>query len=191
MGQSADFDGSQMGGRKKLQKKRPESSASNENGESATITSNSPFMTLPMFAYLDKTRDFTIPFDVFAPSWKKGDEKPKDWHQVNKNRLIGEAKDLWEKSERLPASMCVCSPPGAGELGCDDVCLNRVMQYECNDDNCNLSSGSCGNRAFAELATRTKKGGPFYMGVEVLKTANRGFGVRSCRTWAAGQIIMQ
>ncbi|KAK3674245.1 hypothetical protein LTR78_005714 [Recurvomyces mirabilis] len=191
VGQSADFDGAQIGGRQKLQKKRPVSSASNEAGDDVPSNSTPPFMTLPMFAYLDKTRDFTIPYDVFAPSWKKGDEKPKDWHQVNKNRLIGEAKDLWERSERLPASMCVCSPPGPGELGCDDVCLNRVMQYECNDDNCNLSSETCGNRAFAELSTRTKKGGPFDVGVEVLKTANRGFGVRSCRTWAAGQIIME
>jgi [histone H3]-lysine4 N-trimethyltransferase ASH1L len=191
VGQAAETDYDQNG-RKKLQKKRPGSSDSHHTTGTATATDKPAFMTLPMFAYLDKTRDFTIPFDVFAPTFKKGDEKPKDWHQVNRNRLIGEAKDLWEKSERLPASMCVCPPPtAAGELGCDEVCLNRVMQYECNDDNCNLPAEQCGNRAFAELATRTKKGGPYDVGVEVIKTDKRGFGVRSCRTWAPGQVIME
>ena len=185
VGQEATSTGS-----KKLAKKRPASSA--PNAESLQ-SPNKAFLPLPMFAYLDKYRPFTIPYDVFAPSWKKGDEKPRDWHALNRNRLVGEAKDLWEKSERLPASMCVCSAPAAdsGELGCDETCLNRVMQYECNDENCNLSASVCGNRAFAELTTRMKKGGPYDVGVEVLKTPNRGFGVRSCRTWAPGQIIME
>lgn len=189
VGQDAN---AQSAGTKKLQKKHPSSSDSKNPTTDTQPAFKRTFMTLPMFAYLDKTRDFTIPFDVFAPSWKKGDEKPKDWHQVNRNRLVGEAKDLWEKSERLPASMCVCSAPSfAGELGCDEVCLNRVMQYECNDENCNLPATQCSNRAFTELATRTKKGGPYDVGVEVLKTPDRGFGVRSCRTWAPGQIIME
>jgi histone-lysine N-methyltransferase ASH1L len=144
-----------------------------------------------MFSYLDKTRDFIIPYDIYAPSYKKGDEKPKDWSKINRNRLVGEARDLWERSEKLPASACVCQAPALGEQGCEDDCLNRVMQYECNDDNCNLSASECGNRSFAELAARTKKGGPFDVGVEVIKTANRGFGVRSCRTFAPGQIIME
>jgi len=192
VGQDADCGLTQMGAPRKLQKKRPGSSASNTATEISNIVpTKRSFMPLPMFAYLDKTRDFTVPFDVFAPSWKKGDEKPKDWHQVNRNRLVGEAKDLWEKSERLPASMCVCPLPGPHEQGCDEQCLNRVMQYECNDDNCNLSVNHCRNRAFQELAARMKKGGAYDVGVEVLKTPDRGFGVRSCRTFAPGQIIME
>ncbi|KAK0946358.1 hypothetical protein LTR29_002120 [Friedmanniomyces endolithicus] len=190
-GQDANFDPMQPGGKRKLQKKRPGSSESGEaTSVNATATKRS-FVSLPMFSYLDKTRDFVIPFDVFAPTFKKGDEKPKDWHQVNRNRLVGEAKEMWEKSERLPASMCVCQAPEQGDLGCDDHCLNRVMQYECNDDNCNLSTLQCGNRLFTDLTGRMKKGGAFDIGVEVLKTPDRGFGVRSCRTWAPGQIIME
>lgn len=155
-------------------------------------TSTRSFITLPMFGYLDRTRDFVIPYDIFAPSWKKGDEKPRDWHMLNKNRLIGEAKELWERAEKLPASACVCQPSSnPDEPGCDDQCLNRVMQYECNSDNCNLSPSECGNRAFAELSARMKKGGPYEVGVEVIKTTNRGFGVRSCRAFRPGQIIME
>ncbi|KAI7631245.1 hypothetical protein KC319_g16506, partial [Hortaea werneckii] len=46
-------------------------------------------------------------------------------------------------------------------------------------------------RAFASLTTRIKRGGPFDIGVEVIKTPTRGFGVRSCRSFAPGQIIME
>ncbi|KAK5136187.1 hypothetical protein LTR08_004024 [Meristemomyces frigidus] len=201
VGQDPDLDPTVPGGRKKLQKKRPDSSASDAPSTiiatataTATVTSNNPsFMNLPMFSYLEKDRNFTIPFDVFAPSFKRGDEKPKDWHPRNKNRLVGDARELWERStEKLPPSMCVCrAPPEGKDHGCDDHCLNRVMQYECNDDNCNLPAAQCGNRCFAELTTRMKKGGPFDVGVEVVKTDTRGFGVRSCRGFAVGQVIME
>ena len=204
VGQDADFDPTQPGGgRNKLQKrKRPDSSSSAVTSSevsttaptnTATSLKRSSFMGLPMFHYLDKTRDFTIPFDVFAPSARKGDEKPRDWVKVNRNRLVGEAKELWDKSEKLPASVCVCRPPeqGSEDSGCDDDCLNRVMQYECNDDNCNLSASLCSNRAFATLASRVKKGGAFDIGVEVIKTSSMGFGVRSCRSFAPGEIIME
>ena len=167
------------------------SSDAGKEANSTPLTPRRSFLSLPMFGYLDKRRDFVIPYDVFAPSLKKGDEKPKDWYKLNRNRLVGEAKDLWEKQDRLPASACVCNHPAPGQLGCEDDCLNRVMQYECNEDNCNLPPSACGNRAFAELQKRTKKGGSFDVGVEVLKTENRGFGVRSCRSFAPGQIIME
>lgn len=184
VGQEANFDPS----RKKLQKKRLVTSIENDPEE---VTIRKPLnFGLPMFDYLEKNRDFTIPFDVFAPSLKKGDERPKDWHKINRNRLVGEAKELWEKQENLPTSACVCKPPLDGESGCDYDCLNRVMQYECNDSNCKLNT-MCNNRAFAQLAARTKKGGAFDIGVEVVKTHQRGFGVRSCRTFSPGQIIME
>jgi len=191
-GQDATLDPAQLGFQGKIQNQRPTSSTTDA---SLYITATPPahsFMTLPMFGYLERSRNFVIPYDVFAPSWKKGDEKPRDWHMLNKNRLIGKAKELWERAEKLPASACVCQPSNSpDEPGCDDQCLNRVMQYECNSDNCNLAPSDCGNRAFAELSARMKKGGPYEVGVEVIKTANRGFGVRSCRTFGPGQIIME
>lgn len=173
---------------KKLQKKSSLPAATEEPLSKSTSSLN---FTLPMFDYLSKDRPFTIPFDVFAPSLTKGSERPKDWHKVNRNRLVGEAKEMWEKSENLPTSACVCKPPTDGESGCDYDCLNRVMQYECNDKNCNLDPAMCNNRAFAQLAARTKKGGAFDVGVEVVKTNQRGFGIRAARSFAPGQIIME
>ena len=175
----------------KLQKRRASGDVAAAGKEKQDVSPKKAFMPLPMFDYLEKTRDFVIPFDIYAPSLQKGDEKPKDWHKVNRNRVVGEAKELWEKEERLPTSRCVCRAPRPGEQGCEDDCLNRVMQYECNPSNCALSAGECSNRAFSELAARTKKGGAFDIGVEVVKTADRGFGVRSCRAFAPGQIIME
>ncbi|KAI6950173.1 SET domain-containing protein [Hortaea werneckii] len=185
---------------KKLQKKSAGPSSSASHSAEGSIESNpdgprksNSTLRLPMFSYLEKTRPFTIPYDIFAPSLRKGDERPRDWHQLNKNRLVGEAKDLWERTVKgLPQSLCVCSPPTApGEQGCDECCLNRVMQYECNSTNCSLPPDQCSNRAFASLTMRIKRGGPFDIGVEVIKTPTRGFGVRSCRSFAPGQIIME
>lgn len=188
VGQDQDFD--PIKGARKLQKKRPASAMSDvENSQ----PKKKAFMPLPMFGYLDKEkeRSFTIPFDVFAPSLRKGDERPKDWQKLNRNRLIGEARDLWEREERLPQSACVCQKPGEDEIGCDYDCLNRVMQYECNEDNCNLDPSLCSNRPFAELTKRIRKGGSFDVGVEVVKTEKRGFGIRACRSFKPGQIIME
>jgi histone-lysine N-methyltransferase ASH1L len=165
--------------------------ASASSAEETNAAKKRTFMPLPMFSYLENSRDFTIPFDIYAPSLKKGDEKPKDWHKINRNRLVGEAKDLWEKPDPLPLSVCVCPEPAPGEQGCGDDCLNRVMQYECNEHNCCLSEARCSNRAFIELSQRIKKGGAYDIGVEVVKTNNRGFGIRAVRAFLPGQIIME
>ncbi|KAF2861474.1 SET domain-containing protein [Piedraia hortae CBS 480.64] len=146
-------------------------------------------MPLPMFQYLDKARDFVIPYNIYAT---QGEERPKGWHELNKNRLIGDARELWEFDKQLGVSACVCKPPTSpDEMGCGYACLNRVMQYECNSDNCSLTAATCGNRCFAELSSRIRKGGAFDVGVEIVKTENRGYGVRSCRPFSAGQIIME
>lgn len=188
VGQEANFDPAKKAS-KKLQKKSVGSRSS--TAEEMPIKTSRLNFSLPMFDYLSKDRPFTIPFDVFAPSLTKGSERPKDWHKVNKNRLVGEARELWKKSENLPTSACVCKPPADGESGCDYDCLNRVMQYECNDKNCALDSAMCNNRAFAQLTARTEKAGAFDVGVEVVKTHQRGFGVRAARSFAPGQIIME
>jgi len=95
------------------------------------------------------------------------------------------------------------------------------MQYECNDSNCNVGERYCKNRAFAELKWRSKskcfsrkpekpegmsdqdyeafrremgfgvEPNLWGEGVEVFKTKDRGYGVRSMRTFAPGQIIVE
>ncbi|KAK6432499.1 hypothetical protein LTR95_011332 [Oleoguttula sp. CCFEE 5521] len=192
VGQTANPGSTQSGASRKLSKKRPSSAMSDAP---TSTTSKLPFLPLPMFDYMTKQRDFVIPFDVFAPSVTKYHQKPRDWTQFNKNRLIGDAKDIWKRraqAKALPRSLCGCEPPAEGEShGCGEWCLNRSMQYECSEENCLLSAEDCGNRAFAELGARLEKKGAYDVGVEVLATGNRGFGVRACRAFTPGDIVME
>ncbi|KAK4997393.1 hypothetical protein LTR66_003191 [Elasticomyces elasticus] len=150
-------------------------------------------LPLPMFGHsFDRIedRDFVIPYDVFAPL-PKGQEKPTSWGKLNHNRFVGEATDVWKK-KKLPRSSCMCSPPSnEGEMGCGHDCLNRSMDYECDEENCPLPADRCSNRAFATLDERCAKGNKYDVGVEVVKTTNRGFGVRACREFQPDRIIVE
>jgi histone-lysine N-methyltransferase ASH1L len=65
------------------------------------------------------------------------------------------------------------------------------MFYECDDTNCKLGEKMCGNRSFGGLRQRCKAGGKYNIGVEVIKTVDRGYGVRSNRTFEPNQIIVE
>lgn len=65
------------------------------------------------------------------------------------------------------------------------------MLYECDDGNCSAGREHCTNRAFVDLQARRSKGGKYRIGVEVIKTADRGYGVRSNRCFDANQIIVE
>ena len=84
-------------------------------------------------------------------------------------------------------SLCVCQ----NEDGCDENCFNRFMLYECDESNCNIGAEHCTNRAFADLKTRCKQGGKYNIGVEVMKTIDRGYGVRANRTFEPNQIVIE
>lgn len=101
--------------------------------------------------------------------------------------FIGEAAGVWKKAKKLEDSVCGCKP----ETGCDEQCYNRFMLYECDDNNCNLGKDFCTNRSFADLKERLKAGGKYNVGVEVLKTADRGYGIRANRSFAPNQIIVE
>lgn len=100
--------------------------------------------------------------------------------------FVGEAGGIWRANKRLELSKCLCT----SETGCDDDCQNRFMFYECDDSNCGVGR-QCGNRNFNELKQRTKAGGKYNVGVEVIKTTDRGYGVRSNRTFEPNQIIVE
>lgn len=105
------------------------------------------------------------------------------------DRFVGDAGTYWRKTDHFKdyQSKCVCKP----DDGCTEDCQNRIMLYECDDTNCNVGKEHCHNRAFQNLQERTKKGGRFRVGVEVVKTSDRGHGVRSNRCFEPNQIIME
>ncbi|KAF9768077.1 hypothetical protein IL306_014668 [Fusarium sp. DS 682] len=148
-------------------------------------------MPLPMFnglRTLIEGRDFKLPYQVCNPL-PPGQPKPDEWKKMTKNRFIGESKDYWRKSPHFHdySSKCVCKP----EDGCGESCQNRIMLYECDEQNCNAGKQYCTNRAFATLTARRNKGGKYRVGVEVMKTSDRGYGVRSNRCFRPNQIIME
>ncbi|KAG6027278.1 hypothetical protein E4U41_000988 [Claviceps citrina] len=147
-------------------------------------------MPLPIYTGLRTLvngRDFKLPFNVCNPL-PPGQPKPDEWKKMTKNRFIGDSKDYWRKAPHLhDLSKCVCKP----EDGCGDNCQNRIMLYECDAGNCNVGKALCTNRSFADLASRRAKGGKYRIGVEVIKTSDRGHGVRSNRCFQPNQIIME
>lgn len=65
------------------------------------------------------------------------------------------------------------------------------MFYECENTNCNIGADFCTNRSFESLRQRTKAGGKYNVGVEVIKTLDRGYGVRSNRSFNPNEIIVE
>lgn len=162
------------------------------------------------FRMLIAGRDFTLPFMTCNPL-PSGQPKPDEWKKMTKSmmpqcrygklhvtrnvlicptldRFIGDSKDYWRKTPHFhDVSKCICTP----EDGCGDNCQNRIMLYECDEGNCSLGKELCTNRAFTSLAARRAKGGKYRVGVEVIKTSDRGYGVRSNRCFRPHQIIME
>ncbi|KAJ6032323.1 Histone-lysine N-methyltransferase (Ash1) [Penicillium herquei] len=145
-------------------------------------------LPMPIFAgarLIKNGRDYLLPFDIFSPL-PPGQPKPDEWRKTNKNVFVGDAASEWKANKKLELSTCMCDE----ETGCDENCQNRYMFYECDGGNCRLGP-ECGNRNFSELKTRTKAGGKYNIGVEVIKTVDRGYGVRSNRTFEPNQIIVE
>ncbi|AEO64992.1 uncharacterized protein THITE_2111453 [Thermothielavioides terrestris NRRL 8126] len=157
------------------------------------LRSSKPNRTFPLPMYnglriLIHGRDFKLPFDICNPL-PPGQPKPAAYRTMTKNRFVGNAAAYWKKTPHFGdfASKCVCKP----EDGCGEDCQNRIMLYECDETNCNIGREYCTNRAFQDLQERTKKGGRYRVGVEVFKTPDRGYGVRSNRCFEPNQIIME
>ena len=170
-------------------------------------------LPLPMLAgkwLLEIGRDFKLPYDVFSPL-PPGQPKPEEWKKTQKSKLkasehltviaihrisiliysidvfVGDAASCWKSLNLQEVSRCICTP----DSGCDEDCQNRFMFYECDDSNCNIGAELCTNRSFEDLRRRCKLGGKFNIGVEVIKTLDRGYGVRSNRQFEPHQIIVE
>ncbi|KAF2757327.1 hypothetical protein EJ05DRAFT_453102 [Pseudovirgaria hyperparasitica] len=156
----------------------------------------SDWFPLPMFhgaKVIMQERDFKLPREILNPL-PRG-ERVEGWKILSKNRAVDD--DSREAYQRLctrkkqeAISMCECQ-----ELCDPDSCLNAVMNFECDDKNCKPGKDNCNNRPFAGLearvSTQGRRGNMYDIGVEVVKTQDRGYGVRAMRSFRPGQIIME
>ncbi|KAJ5885004.1 Histone-lysine N-methyltransferase (Ash1) [Penicillium taxi] len=168
--------------------KRPKQRNSKNSAKTNTGPSNRRLLPMPIFAgsrLIAIGKNYELPFDIFSPL-PPGQPKPNEWRKTNKNVFVGDAASEWRSNKKLELSTCMCEE----ETGCDENCQNRYMFYECDNSNCRLGI-ECGNRNFNELKARTKAGGKYNIGVEVIKTSDRGYGVRSNRSFDANQIIVE
>ncbi|KAJ5377725.1 uncharacterized protein N7496_005134 [Penicillium cataractarum] len=166
----------------------PKQRRSKNSAKTTTGLSQRRLLPMPMFTgsrIVSNGRDYVLPFDIFSPL-PPGQPKPDEWRKTNKNVFVGDAASEWKANKKLELSTCMCEE----ETGCDENCQNRYMFYECDSGNCRLGP-ECGNRNFNELKHRTKAGGKYNIGVEVIKTTDRGYGVRSNRTFEPNQIIVE
>ncbi|TKA56559.1 hypothetical protein B0A49_10806 [Cryomyces minteri] len=150
-------------------------------------------LPLPMYTKWQRERDFCLPFDVFAPL-PPGQPKPDEWKKTSKNRFVGDSATEWKTNKIKEVSWCTCraiTHSNGTTTGCGDDCHNRIMNYECDEGNCNLGAEVCTNRAFADLKERCRHGDKYDIGVEVMHTGDRGYGVRANRTFEPGQIIVE
>lgn len=80
-------------------------------------------------------------------------------------------------------SKCLC----ARNSDCSS-CANRGAYFECNDTNCTAGSGSCRNRLFGELE---KQDADNKLCVEVFDAGDKGYGLRTCRSFPAGHLLCE
>ena len=179
MGQDAGFDPRMTESKNRIKK----SSSSKTPAEQRKI------LPLPMFAgkrLLEMGRPFQLPFDTFNPL-PNGQPKPDEWRKVGRNVFIGDSAEIWKETKLTEVSKCLCTP----HKGCDEDCINRTMFYECDSANCNVGIEKCQNRSFEQLRQRVKAGGKYNVGVEVVKTKDKGYGVRANRSFEPNQIIVE
>lgn len=123
-------------------------------------------------------RPFTLPFDVFAPT---GDFVT--WKSLRRNIWCDVSPTNETANDRQ--GLCLCADK------CDDNCLNKILQYECDKDSCPFGEQDCGNRAFQNMQKGISQGRLYYTGYEVVQAGEKGFGLRATRTYSPHALIAE
>lgn len=96
------------------------------------------------------------------------------------------SKDAWKTAEKSrpgpQKSFCICQQND----DCGDRCHNRLMRYECDDNNCMLGK-RCSNRIFSTLG-KIDRDGRF---CEVRKTMKKGRGLFATKLLAQDTFVAE
>ncbi|CDK27526.1 unnamed protein product [Kuraishia capsulata CBS 1993] len=149
---------------------------------------------LPENRDLLKVKSFKIPYDVYCPSPKRI-RKIGGWKTIKRNIFISSSRSELINSLRenyhgkhSSFTQCVC------EDRCDENCLNRIMQVECEAGSCGVEQRTgipCENRPFSTLAKQLAANKAYAAGYEVVSTGNKGNGLRATRSYKPHDLIIE
>ncbi|CAG81317.4 hypothetical protein B0I72DRAFT_110831 [Yarrowia lipolytica] len=125
---------------------------------------------------LNTNKDFQLPWNIYCPT---GNVKPKSWKSIKRNIFI----DVEPPKPSTLKSICACVDR------CDESCLNKMLQFECDSSNCPFGDVDCGNREFGLLKNRTSRF--YHQAIEIIHTESKGYGLRACRSFAPGELVCE
>lgn len=116
------------------------------------------------------------------------------WKTLRRNAWTREASPTFDRGKSFPSCVCVES--------CDEDCLNRASNIECDPTVCPFGTVDCGNRALqkqSELpapytdASIPYPGGKllYKRGYEVFATGHKGYGLRAVREYEPHELICE
>lgn len=132
--------------------------------------------------WLNSKTCFKLPWDYYRPT--VADEKEVFHWENNLKECNWIASRRPKKAKTWPSCNCTTPP-------CDDTCLNRSLQCECNATNCSFKHEDCGNRAFANLVTQMTSKILYATGWEVRPTEQKGLGLFAIRPYSRGTLIVE
>ncbi|CAG0881800.1 unnamed protein product [Cyprideis torosa] len=158
----------------------------NPDSERLPVPSNGSEATLPPPAYCSRylrqtKRPYTLPYDL---AWlHRSDRLPKrttglpswNYKKIRTNVYFGVKPMLQEMHS------CNCVPPtDSEELGCGEMCLNRLMLAECQKCAC---GSKCSNQKIQKHQ--------WHPGIQRFMTDRKGFGVKTRLPIKKGEFILE
>ncbi|KAM9194813.1 histone-lysine N-methyltransferase NSD3 isoform 1-T1 [Dugong dugon] len=108
---------------------------------------------------------------------EKNSRKPPPYKHIKANKVVGKVQIQVADLSEIPR--CNCKPADENPCGLESECLNRMLQYECHPQVC-PAGDRCQNQCF------TKR---LYPDAEVIKTEQRGWGLRTKRSIKKGEFV--
>ncbi|KAJ1552996.1 DNA-binding transcription repressor, partial [Cladochytrium tenue] len=148
--------------------------------------------SMPIFhgnSMLDTIEDFELPYDLVLGEELRSidgssrldvlavERKPRNFVKISRNIFVDRRPN---NPNNTP--VCDCLPDGGGGGGCDESCLNRCMQIECEPPSCPCGP-LCSNQAFQRQDVLPA--------VEVFWAARRGHGLRAKDPVRGGSLIIE
>ncbi|KAK3892537.1 hypothetical protein Pcinc_003613 [Petrolisthes cinctipes] len=110
---------------------------------------------------------------------EKGNLKPPPYVRIDTNRPVGNVR--LNKLDLAAVNRCDCDPNSEKPCGSDEVCLNRMLMFECVREVCGAGD-RCGNQRFQKKQ---------YPNICCFKTEGRGFGLKSLEDIKKGDFVIE